>query len=176
MAVLTLGNTLVKIWNYYQEKQRRIWVRLDEIAWKYLKRKLLNTYFFWVYFSISYFIEILVKIVLFSISKPQLMYFVHVSIDFHYSRKFRSSHPELFLVKSALEKCSKFTGEYPCQSVTFIEVILRYEWSPVNLLHIFRTPFTNNTCRLLLLKICTGALFARRKWNFFKNILLKMWN
>ena len=27
--------------------------------------------------------------------------------------------------------------------------------------------YFQNTCRLLLLKICTGALFAQRKWNFF---------
>ena len=127
-----------------------------------------------VYFSISNFIEILVKIVLFYISKPRFVYFVHVYIDFQYSLRFRSSHPELFLVKSVLEKCSKFAGEYPCGSVIFIEIILWYEWSPVNLLHIFRTSFTKNPCRLLLLKICAGALFARRKLNFFKNILLKM--
>ena len=38
--------SLVKLWNYYEEKERKIWVRLDETAWKYLKRKLLNTYFF----------------------------------------------------------------------------------------------------------------------------------
>ena len=147
-----------------------------------MKRKLLNTSSV-VYFSISYFIQILVKIVLFYISKPRFVYFVRVYIDFQYSWRFRSSHPELFLLKSVLEKCSKFTGEHPCRSViliklqsNFIEIILWYEWSPVNLLHIFRTPFTKNTCKLLLLKICTVALFARRKWNFFKNILLKMWN
>ena len=33
----------------------------------------------------------------------------------------------------------------------FIEIALRYDWSPVNLLHIFRTPFPKNTSGLLLL-------------------------
>ena len=28
----------------------------------------------------------------------------------------RSSHPETFLVKGVLKKCSKFTGEHPCRS------------------------------------------------------------
>ena len=100
-----------------------------------------------VYFNISYFIEISVKIVLFYISKQGFPYFVHVYIEFQYSRRFRSSHPEVFLVKSVLEKCNKFTGEHPCQSViliklqsNFIEIILRYECCPVNWLHIFRTP------------------------------------
>ena len=62
----------------------------------------------------------------------------------------RSSHPEVFLEKGVLEICSKFTWEHPCQSVisiklqlycSFIEIALWYGWSPVNLLHIFRTPF-----------------------------------
>ena len=95
-----------------------------------------------VYFNISYFIEMLVKIVLLYISKPRFIYFVHVCIEFQYSRRFRSSHPEVFLVKSVLEKCSKFTGGHSCQSVSltklqsnFIEIILLYGCSPVNVLH-----------------------------------------
>ena len=111
---------------------------------------------------------------MFYISKPRLMYLVHVYTDFHYSWRFRSSHPELFLVKSVLEKCSKFTGEYPYRSVIFIEVILRYEWSPANLLHIFRTRCTKNTCRLLLLKICTGANEDRStQMKLFKKYFIK---
>ena len=53
--------------------------------------------------------------------------------------------------------CSKFTREHPCQSVIsitlqsqFIEIILRHGFSPVNLLHIFRTPFDKNIYRGLL--------------------------
>ena len=65
----------------------------------------------------------------------------------------------MFLAKGVLEICSNFTGEHPCQSVIlikllckFIEITLRHGFSPVNLLHIFRTPFHKNTFRWLLLK------------------------
>ena len=39
----------------------------------------------------------------------------------------------------------------PKGDVNFIEISLRYGCSPVNLLHIFRTPFPKNTSRWLLL-------------------------
>ena len=55
--------------------------------------------------------------------------------------------------------CSKFIGEHQCWSVisiklqsNFIEIALRHGCSPVNLLHIFRTPFPQNTSGGLLLK------------------------
>ena len=54
--------------------------------------------------------------------------------------------------------CCKFTGEHPCWSVisielqsNFIEITLRHECSPVNLLYIFRISFTKNSCGRLLL-------------------------
>ena len=72
----------------------------------------------------------------------------------------RSSHQEMFLGKGVLKICSEFTGEYPCRSAisikllyNFIEVTLRHECSPVNLLHIFRTLFSRNTSEWLLLNI-----------------------
>ena len=74
----------------------------------------------------------------------------------------KSSHPELFLEKSALKICSKFTGKHPCRSVisitlqrNFFEITLRHGCSPVNLLHIFRTPYSKNTFgrQLLYLKM-----------------------
>ena len=62
-----------------------------------------------------------------------------------------SSHPEVFLIKVVLKICSKFTAENLCRSVisikllcNFIEITLRHGRSPVNFLHIFRTPFPNN--------------------------------
>ena len=72
---------------------------------------------------------------------------------------FRSSHPMVFLGKDVLKICSKFTGENTWRSAisirllrNFIEIALRHGCSPVNLLHIFRTPFLKNTSgRLLLL-------------------------
>ena len=57
-----------------------------------------------------------------------------------------------------LKICRKFKREYPGQSLfsikllwNFIEIALRHECSPVNLLHIFRTPLTKNTSGWLLL-------------------------
>ena len=72
---------------------------------------------------------------------------------------FRSSRPEVFLGKGVLKIYSKFTGEHPCRSAisiklqrNFSEIALRHGCSPVNVLHIFRTPFPKNTSgRLLLL-------------------------
>ena len=53
--------------------------------------------------------------------------------------------------------CSKFTEEHPCRSAisikllcNFIEIALRHGCSPVNLLHILKTPFPKNTSGRLL--------------------------
>ena len=77
----------------------------------------------------------------------------------HFTKTFRSSRPEVFLGKGVLKICSKFT-EHPCRSVisikllwNFIEVARRHGCSPVNLLHIFRTPFPKNTPGRLLLML-----------------------
>ena len=58
----------------------------------------------------------------------------------------------MFLGKVVLKICSKFTGEHPCRGVisikfqsNFIEITLQHGCSPVNLLHIFRTPFPKDT-------------------------------
>ena len=86
------------------------------------------------------------------------MVFSSVICFCHEKNHFRSSPLEAFLGKDVLKKCSKFTGEHPCRSVisvtllcNFIEITLRHGFSPVNLLHIFRTPFPWNTSRWLLL-------------------------
>ena len=59
---------------------------------------------------------------------------------------------EVFLGKGLLKICSKFTGDHPHRSVIsmklqskFLEIKLRHGCSPVNVLHIFRTPFAKNT-------------------------------
>ena len=71
----------------------------------------------------------------------------------------RSSRPEVFLGKGVLKICIKFGGEHPCRSVisitslcNFIEIALWHGCSPVNLIHIVRTPFPKNTSGWLLLK------------------------
>ena len=63
----------------------------------------------------------------------------------------------VFLGKGALKICSKFAGT-PMPSVisikllwNFIKIALRHGSSPINLLHIFRTPFPKNTSGWLLL-------------------------
>ena len=73
------------------------------------------------------------------------------SINAWHDPIYRSSHPEVLIGKGALEIRSKFIGEHPCRSVisvkllwNFIEIALWHGCSPVNLLHIFRTPFHNN--------------------------------
>ena len=43
----------------------------------------------------------------------------------------------------------------------FIEITLRQGYSPVNLLHIFRTPFTNNSSERLLLYIAFNIFSCR---------------
>ena len=70
----------------------------------------------------------------------------------------KSCHPEVFWEKVILELCSKFTREHPCRSMisiyllcNFIKIRLRHGCYPINLLHIFRTPFTKNTSGWLLL-------------------------
>ena len=72
--------------------------------------------------------------------------------------KHRSSSREVFLRKDVLKVCSKCTGEHPCRNVisikwlcNFIEIALRHGCSPVNLPHIFRTPFPKNTSGGLIL-------------------------
>ena len=73
---------------------------------------------------------------------------------------YRSNHPEVFLRKGVIKICSNFTGEHPCRGViliellcNFIEIGLRHICSPVNLLHIFRTPLPRNTSVWLLLHL-----------------------
>ena len=66
--------------------------------------------------------------------------------------RYTSSQLEVFLGKGVLKICSKFTGEHPCRNAisikllcNFIEITLRHGCCPVNLLHIFRTPFLRYT-------------------------------
>ena len=75
--------------------------------------------------------------------------------------------PRGVLKKRCSENMQKFTGEHLSPSVNsiklqsnFIEITLRHGWCPVNLLHIFRTPFPRNTSGWLLLSV--GEIFSSR--------------
>ena len=66
--------------------------------------------------------------------------------------------PRGVLTNRCSENMHKFTREHPCRSVisiklqsNIIEITLPHGCSPVNLLHIFRTPFPRNTSGWLLL-------------------------
>ena len=64
-------------------------------------------------------------------------------------KTYRNRPPKVFLGKGVLKLCSKFTREHPCRSVISINLLwISYcncNCCPVNLLHIFRTPFPKNT-------------------------------
>ena len=86
---------------------------------------------------------------------------------------YRSSRPEVFLGKGVLKIWSKFAGEHPCRSAIsikllciFIEIAFRHGCFPVNLLHIFRTPFLKNTSGRLLLDIHARELITHRHFTF----------
>ena len=83
----------------------------------------------------------------------------------------RSSHPEVFLGKGVLKICSKCSGENQCRSAisirllcNFTEIALRHGCSPVNLLHIFRTPFPRNSPGRLLLYLGRYSCKTNRFW------------
>ena len=58
----------------------------------------------------------------------------------------------------------------------FIEIALRHECSPVNLRHIFRTPFLKNTSGRLLLIIIKDKLSGLRKFLATRSTLKLMKN
>ena len=89
---------------------------------------------------------------------------------------YRSSPPEVFLGKGVLKICSKFTGEHSCGSAisvklqrNFTEITRQHGCSPLDLLHIFRTPFTKSTSKWLLLQKSAFGLENNKcicQWTF----------
>ena len=108
-----------------------------------------------------------------TLTNNTLTYIYYQNHVFIFSYTFRSSHPEVFPGKGVLKICSKFAGEHLCRSVisikflcNFIEIALRHECSPVNLLHIFRPPFHKNTSGWLHLHINTLIVYYHNDLNF----------
>ena len=63
----------------------------------------------------------------------------------------------VFCEKGVLKICSKYTGEHPCRNVISIKLLCTLPWVfSVNLLHFFRIPFPQNTCRGLFLYPATS--------------------
>ena len=90
----------------------------------------------------------------------QMAKLCNVSEKSSYISSNKISHQEVYLGKSVLKTCIKFTGEHSCQSAisvkllcNFIEIALWHGCSPVNLLHIFR--------HLLLKTLWEGCFWSK---------------
>ena len=84
--------------------------------------------------------------------------------------------------RGVLKIWSKFKGEHPCQSLSsikllwnFIEITLRHGWSPINLLHIFRTPFTKITSGWLLLENVESVIDISHEYISSSNLVWFMY-
>ena len=94
---------------------------------------------------------------------------------------FRSSPAEVFLGKIILKIHSNFTGEQTCWSVisirllsNAIEITLWHGRSLFHLLHIFRTPFYENTCGRLLLYFAKNTKYPANicwSWRRLQDVL-----
>ena len=109
---------------------------------------------------------------------------------------FRSSPPEVFLGKDVLKICGKFTGEYPCRSEisiklpcrgvisiklvsNFIEITLWHGYTPVNLLHIFRTPLQEQLWRAASVTLFSETLCrtqAEINTSTISHVVMPLWN
>ena len=104
----------------------------------------------------------------------------------HFSQKQKQPSTGV-LKKTCSENMQWISGEHPWRSVisiklqsNFMEITLSHGCSPVNLPHIFRTPFPRNTSRRLLLKITLWLTDILRhpqlKVSSYLNKILKIYN
>ena len=95
-------------------------------------KKLVNTFLILFLFSWKTGLRTIIvggiSIVLFrgNLSSELNLIFIYFSSK---SSKWRSSHPEVFLRKYVLKKCSKCTGQHPCQSVISIKFLKQLYWN-----------------------------------------------
>ena len=91
-----------------------------------------------------------------SVTFKKLSNFLEVKVLIFKLKTIRSSYPKVFLENGALKIYSKFTGEYTCQST--ISIKLQNWCSHLNLLRIFRTPFSGNIPGRMLLKLFSRGM------------------
>ena len=113
--------------------------------------------------------------IFFFFGKRFLKSFSHKSSRFTEFLKYRSSPPEKFLRKGVLKICSKFTGEYPCQSAIsikliciFIEITLLRGCSPVNLLQFSENLWRAVSGNFFCVKISLYIFLSRRLNQMFQ--------
>ena len=154
VELVTRGFQLWKRKSCNWTRNSKIWTR-NSYIWTHNSQRVTRVLLFHLKF------EWIVFILAITIKRKSMQYLQKVSSNLPNKLLqwfFRSSPPEALLGKGVLKICSKFSGEHPCQSVisiklqsNSIETTLRYGCSPVNLLHIFRKTFAENTSGGLLL-------------------------
>ena len=91
-------------------------------------------------------------------------------------REVQKQPPRGVLSKRCYENIQQIYRRHPCHSAisiklqcNFIEITLQHGHSPVNLLHIFITSFTNNTFWWLLLEVFHSTWSSVWDWAFSEN-------
>ena len=142
--------------SFFSNVQRRIWSFVKQLCWR---------------FSVN----ISDSVCLLNIFAKNLHQW---RLTGYYIRLSEALSPEVFLIKGVLKECRKFAGEHPCRSVIsikllyyFIEITVRPNSFPVNLLHVFRILFPKNTSGRLLLTC--DALVAVDRTNVTQLKILK---
>ena len=109
----------------------------------------------------------------FFLVKPLVEYFKTFLEGFFICRSFQSTPFIQDSWQSYIYRSSRPEVLNPCRGVisiklqnSFIEITLRHGCSPVNLLHIFRTPFLRNTSGWLLLYLSSTKFSANKKVSF----------
>ena len=88
--------------------------------------------------------------------------------------KFQEQPSRCFLRKRCSENMPQIYRTTPVPS-NFIEITLWHGCSPVNLLHIFRTPFSKNTPGWLLLNLCISLNHHHQSFYSFQRIRIYLY-
>ena len=104
-----------------------------------------------------------------------------ITFEFKYcSKKIQKQPPRGVLRKRCFENVQQIYRRTPCQSTfsikllcNFIEIALRHGCSPVNVLHILRTPFNKNNSGRLPLYIPRILIFLKEYYYLKKMICIR---